>query len=536
MKKISLCIAYICILISLHGINILVDGSASMEGFAYTGTLKAQVEDIISKSGSPAEQHQIILFQSRHANELRLDPVSLADLANPAKFSGRYTLLGSMADRVFAEAPIGNYIIITDNVQDDASTIGESTKFYSRLNGSDAISSIDISPRILNFSGKPYRVGSERYNGQAGLLVYFISGSLNDAQRKERNLMIRTLKAGDYILFHIRPVTSNHLKLESPSGSDAPFYVHSEKGRYYLKLRSESGRTPTLQIDKDNNIRFSIMMSSQYDYIGIRENTKVSITNFKISSEGKPVRITAPKIEVNPAKLSKSLEKGGQQRFDVLISLKPVAPSFAQRLNAMFFPKSCVISFDLELGTSMNSLYMVKSAWDKYFTCNVIDYARIYSEVDIISYFNPQDEKLEMPIQNANLSGDSSTQIIVTYDNVWLYMLLVMGALALATGIYVMIIALKTPSTIMIRIEDTASGEVKEESLDRLQTISLPMASIKRGISAAKIRINDHSKFYFKNSTFLSVDLVDKITIDIVEKEYNRITRISIDQDRRKNA
>ena len=194
------------------GLAMLCGRSGSMEGFAKTGALTQLVTEIV---GQTEESYRILLFTSNDGKTI-LPPkeVSLQDLWTGINFRGKYTLLGALAEQHLQDADPGNYLIITDNVEDEPQTQGDSKKFYDRLANLQQISSVDISPRIMEFEGKPYR-GSKPFHKGARLVGVFIIGSDQAAAQANHQLLKRVAEAG-HTVFHIRPINSDHLQL-SPS-------------------------------------------------------------------------------------------------------------------------------------------------------------------------------------------------------------------------------------------------------------------------------------------------------------------------------
>ena len=181
-----------------------------------------------------------------------------------------------------------------------------------------------------------------------------------------------------------------------------------------------------IQIDKRYPIRFSILMESRYPYIGLAKGTSVSIEDFRIGFPGIDLNMKVVKPDIDPSRLPKELEEGGKQLFKVKLEVTPTAPSLSQRLTSMFIPKKGKISFDMVMGTSRNSVYMLPAIRNKYFTNSANEYDKIYSSLDIISHFNPHDNKIVFHVANEDNPRDPSTQIKVMYDNGWVFMLLVL--------------------------------------------------------------------------------------------------------------
>jgi hypothetical protein len=530
MNRYLLLILLIGVSAVLGGVCFVVDGSGSMQGFVNRGSLLALVDDISQSLEAGEGQAQYKIFSSVTSQEVRVESVRREDINNRASFNGKYTLLGKMAEQLFNEQASGNYIIITDNVEDDPYTIGESAKFYSKLNENQVISSIDVSPRILNFSGNPYRGNASHYNGSTGLIVYFVSTNLDDAARSERNSLLRKLRDKNYVLFHIRPITAEHISLKSPQNTGGGFEIYSKGRRYHLRVQSNRSGIPSLQIDKANTIRFSIMMRSNYEYIGVRENTAVKVEHFRIKSDGRYLRIKRPIIEISPSRLPKSLEEGGAQLFDVKIVLRPMQASFMDKLKAMFNPHNCSVEFDLVLETGHNSLYMTEAVAGEFFTRNPSVYQKIYSSEDIISYFNPQDNKLKLSISNENNPRDSRTKVAIVYDNLPLYIGLVFVVVLILLGIVLIVQISSSPKELKLTIKYKATGKVEEHNLTRMSSVRIDPAEIKRTINRVRVKLLDPDNYYFKDSIFKSMDLPVKSSLEIVDKPHLNTIMISLDK------
>lgn len=528
-----------CVFVSLYfflcSTTYIVDGSGSMKGFARTGAIKRQIEDISENDARDSEDVRVLLFQSNIVSEVVITEVALSELNDTSLFSGKYTLLGKMADTVLTLP--GDYVLLTDNVEDDNNTRGDGTKFYRTLMESQEISSVDVSPRISRFDGNPFRGDRQNYVGDSGMLVYFISVGSKASNTSRRNSLLNNLGTQGYTIFHLRPINSNHIGLTSLKNESSPFIVYSERGNYHLKIRPESKAFPVLQIDKQNRIKFSILMRSHYDYIGIRENTKVRIDNFSISHGGKPMMRDKPKISVSPSILPKSLEKGGAQKFDVEIILKPIKPSLTNRLQAMFNPKRCVLSFDMSLRTSENSIYMVEDAKNQYFTENMSDYSKIYSRPqDMISHFNPQNNRIVFHVQNEDDPADATTQIRLMYDNMGYFLLLISLAGILVAAVIFLYRLYQTPKSFFVSVETLPLGDVEDKELTRMGKLPLESCTVIRKLSGVVIKLNDTNRYYFKDSIFPSIDLPPKVLREVCEKDSNRKIRISMTKSRRKDA
>lgn len=532
----SLIIVFSCI--PAFGLIFLIDGSGSMEGFAKTGAIKQQVEEISEIAGEGSNLSQINLFTTNDALTVNTRDIQISDLNNVLNFRGKDTLLGAMANQCLTGGKPGSYVILTDNVQDDRRNQGNSKEFYDQLLCSNVINSVDISPRILKFDGNPYRGPLSQYRGDAGLIIYFVNVG---SDQKAKNSNIRLLKGltnQGYTLFHIRPITSTHVQLNSPKGSKGRFKIYSEKGKYYLKLRDDGkGKSgPVLKIDTKNIIDFSIIMESHYPYIGIAPNTSVDIENFRINCPDMNLKFAKPKISVDPSKLPKALEEGGKQMFNAKIGLKPTDPSFIQRIASMFNPKRGVVSFDMVLGTSQNSIYMVGKTRNEFFTDNAAVYNKIYSSVDIISHFNPQNNKITFNVENENDIKDFSTQIKLMYDNWWVFLLmvLILGFL-ISIGMF-LYSWFNAPNLLFVTVESQPDNDIEEHILRRFSTVPSKACFIKRKLSNVKVVLKDSKHFYFKDSTFKSIDLPPRVVREIKERDSNKLIRIYMNTHRRNNA
>lgn len=530
MNRYLLIIFLLCISAVLGAISIVIDGSGSMQGFVNRGSLLPLVDEISQSLDSRAEQPSYKIFRSNTTQELKIETIRREDINSSINFNGKHTLLGKMAEQVFNEQASGNYVIITDNVEDDQFSSGESDRFYSKMNENQIISSIDVSPRILNFAGRPCRGATATYSGPMGLIVYFVSTRLDDAGRAERNSLLRNLRDKGFVLFHIRPITAEHISLISPKGSRGGFEIYSKGKRYHLRLSSQRSGIPSLQIDKANTIRFSIMMRSHYEYIGVRENTAVKVEHFRIKSGGEYLRIRRPIIEISPSRLPKSLEQGGVQLFDVKIVLKPMQASFTDKLRAMFNPQNCQVEFDLVLETGHNSLYMTEAVAGQFFTSNPSVYNKIYSSEDIISYFNPQDNMLKMMISNENNPRDPRTKVAIVYDNLPLYIGMVFILVMIILGILLIMQFSSSPKEYKLTIKFKATGKVEEHKLTRMSSVKIDSAEIKRSLNRVRVNLLDSENYYFKDSIFKSMDLPVKSSLEIVDKPHLNTIMISLDK------
>ena len=517
------------------GLTILVDGSGSMEGFAKTGAITRLVTEIV---GQAEESPRILLFTSSDGRTVPPPKeIGLRDLGTGTNFRGKYTLLGALAERHLQDADPGNYLIITDNVEDEPQTQGDSKKFYDRLGNLRQISSVDISPRILEFEGNPYRGIKKWYQGPAGLLVYFINIGADQAAAQANHKLLKRVTEAGHTVFHIRPINSDHLQLKAPA-NPGKFSLYSKKGRYYLKLsdRGQGKSTPMIQIDKPYPIRFSILMESRYPYIGLAKGTSVGIEDFRIGFPGIDLNMKVAKPDIDPSSLPKELEEGGKQLFAAKLRVTPTAPSLGQRLASMFIPKKGKVSFDMVLGTSRNSVYMLPAIRDKYFTDSANEYDKIYSSLDIISHFNPQDNKIVFHVANEDDPRDPSTQIGVMYDNGWVFLLLLL-ILALLAGLGILIYRwFKAPNQMYLYVEVQPGDERIEREIGRFETVPLEPCVVKRKLSAVTAQLLDTNLYYFRNSYFKSLDLPPKVVREIVERNTDKVYRICIDHKRRKDA
>ncbi len=522
--------------VSLNGITYIIDASGSMKGFANTGSLQEKVEEISNLLQYDNNNHQLLLFRSEYPKTMNIFSVpTTRELSKGELFNGKYTLLGKMSEQVFMNAKPGLYLIITDNVEDDEMNKGDTSTFYRTLMNLPYITSVDIIPQILSFNGNPCRGNRDYYNGKTGLLFYLISVGGDKETVNKKNILYNSLKAEGYTIFHIRPIDSNHISLASSKQDNSPFIIYSEKGRYYLKLRSNKNNVPILKIDQLNNIHFSIVMHSNYDYIGIRKDTAITFDRFNLTEEGIPVQMIRPKISISPSRLPKSLEKGGVQKFDVIISLKPIKPDLLKRITAMFNPKRCKLSFNLAIKTSENSLYMIEEKRNEFFTNDLSDYRRIYTNVDILSYFNPQNNRIDFYVQNKNDPQDPTTQIKLMYDNFSFFIILLVILLALIAVVIFLYYMIKSPKFYYITIELSALGDKQTQKLGRFSSINIESCTITRKLSSVTAKINDSKRFYFRNSKFSTINLSFKITNEIVEKDTNHIIKIYLEKKEKNN-
>jgi hypothetical protein len=340
-----------------------------------------------------------------------------------------------------------------------------------------------------------------------------------------------------HTVFHIRPINSDHLQLKAPP-NPGKFSLYSKKGKYYLKLsdRGRGNSSPMIQIDKRYPIRFSILMESRYPYIGLAKGTSVSIEDFRIGFPGIDLNMKVVKPDIDPSRLPKELEEGGKQLFKVKLEVTPTAPSLSQRLTSMFIPKKGKISFDMVMGTSRNSVYMLPAIRNKYFTNSANEYDKIYSSLDIISHFNPHDNKIVFHVANEDNPRDPSTQIKVMYDNGWVFMLLVL-TLVLLAGLGVLIYRwFKSPNKMYLYVEVQPDDERTEEEIGRFGRVHLEPCIVKRKLSTVTAQILDSNLYYFRNSYFKLMDLPPKVVREIVERNTDKIYRICIDHKRRKDA
>ena len=179
---------------------------------------------------------------------------------------------------------------------------------------------------------------------------------------------------------------------------------------------------------------------------------------------------------------------------------------------------------------------MLPAIRNKYFTNSANEYDKIYSSLDIISHFNPHDNKIVFHVANEDNPRDPSTQIKVMYDNGWVFMLLVL-TLVLLAGLGVLIYRwFKSPNKMYLYVEVQPDDERTEEEIGRFGRVHLEPCIVKRKLSTVTAQILDSNLYYFRNSYFKLMDLPPKVVREIVERNTDKIYRICIDHKRRKDA
>jgi hypothetical protein len=156
--------------------RILIDGSASMDGFFNNGQLR-QLREALSRSAGTFDTYYFINKQ-------------IVEQEPGAGVFGHTTLLNSAFTQASRRAPAPSIIwIITDNqpsVGSDTESDRDIERFYTQLQ-SGLVKSIDLFPLRLPFDGKVYLRSADGeygvpYNNKRGLLVYAI---LLDAAAKD---------------------------------------------------------------------------------------------------------------------------------------------------------------------------------------------------------------------------------------------------------------------------------------------------------------------------------------------------------------
>jgi hypothetical protein len=179
---------------------VMVDGSGSMRGFfnnrAGGSSIAGVTSGLVQTLRSQGYDVSVVLYRNDSngkANDISLNPSSLAELSDTSKATGQLTFTDKALAEDIRKTGADAAWIITDNVADTGSgknsTDHDLEAFYKRLQG-PAVAGVDLFPIGLPFSGPIFdRSGNKSlgtYTGTRALEVYGILPAGHDAAATKR--------------------------------------------------------------------------------------------------------------------------------------------------------------------------------------------------------------------------------------------------------------------------------------------------------------------------------------------------------------
>ena len=154
---------FICLFLISSDVNatieFLIDGSGSMKGFFDAGSIQVLIDSLSNTASKAGISYTNKVFVSKRSEngefkntKLNYERFLLQYQHNQKPF-GSHTLL----DIAFEQRdPLADILfLITDNVQSDKETEGNTDKFYRQFNAS-CVKRIYILPQLLDFRGRVY--------------------------------------------------------------------------------------------------------------------------------------------------------------------------------------------------------------------------------------------------------------------------------------------------------------------------------------------------------------------------------------------
>jgi hypothetical protein len=292
--------------------RILIDGSASMDGFFNNGQIR-QLHDAISKSLTTGTIDTYYFINER--------------LETTEPQFGRFgstTLLNNAFTQAYGKNPTPSIIwIITDNqpsVGSDTESDKDIDRFYAQLQSSQ-VNSIDLFPARLPFNGKLYmpsidgREYGVPYNNKRGLLVYAIlldasaKASFAETVKNFTEQPFNRALGKDFQRISVKPlehdtvtaklIPGDKLRVRDDQISGGDFEEGKPiRGNVKLELTSQLGEIKiddaTIQVDKvdqfetgdfvTNSLVSTITPSSVKDFSPGPHNRKEFVVAFDVSS------------------------------------------------------------------------------------------------------------------------------------------------------------------------------------------------------------------------------------------------------------
>lgn len=408
MKKISVifCMMLMLCMASIAyaaDIEILVDGSGSMRGFARTGSLQnvlSNFYDAIEECGLSYQSH---LFYSdrigdRIPGQTSYEKIDDPNLLTISLFNGQTTIL----DRPFAEYSENSkaVIMITDNVDESSGSI-DSKNFYERIQNTERMKQLYAIPLLEPFAGNPcvdiaHITDHNDYNGLRGMMAYFVV--YNDDENKTQYMNLGDeLKKRKYEVLKFYPITTKEFRFGKPKTSKSEFLyfleTDSKKEQYVLSLNRSEISAGAIESGIETPIKFGFSLSSRHEHFYLKKDALVKIDNLLCKIEGMPNVPIKVRTAIDPDRLKNDMNPDGkEQYFTGWLYISPKT-TFIEDIQILFKRPKFNISFDILLEAPEGGLSLTPDTDSKYFTKNEAVLDKIYSKYDLLSTINPHSSK-----------------------------------------------------------------------------------------------------------------------------------------------
>jgi len=339
-------------------IELLIDGSGSMKGFFDAGSIQVLIDRLsntASRAGIAYTNTVVVSKRSKSGvfNNTKLNYKQfLLQLQRNQKPFGSHTLL----DIAFEQRdPLADILfIITDNVQSDKETQGNTDKFYRQFNA-PCVKRIYILPELLDFRGRVYfdkvlfanfdtfkrqlidANGAEKfygtkflsgttsyiayYRGKRGLIVYAIqlSDESVEAYRKILSSLCNPDGENDQAgvltpVLRIKPIDQSQVRLcgvddntvdvrkaiieqQSRLSPNRKVRVYFPNMKLHLNPKGnrlapfDDKNPPSFRLNSENLVRFYFSLSSVLNHVSIGKPDENGKTNVKLSISNPTLRV-----------------------------------------------------------------------------------------------------------------------------------------------------------------------------------------------------------------------------------------------------
>ncbi|MFW5629115.1 MAG: hypothetical protein ACOCG6_07775 [Candidatus Cloacimonadaceae bacterium] len=384
--------------LSATDIEILVDGSKSMIGFAATGSVQKVLSDFYQAIEECDLSYQSHLFYSYRDGERQRGITSYGKIDDPmalvtADFDGRTTIL----DVPFAEYSEKSkaVIMITDNVDNSSGSI-DSKNFYDRIQNTERMKQLYAIPLLESFRGRPYAGGIPYYSGTRGMMAYFVVYDDDENKAQYRNLGDELIKR-DYEVLKFYPITTKEFRFGKPKTSkyESIYFLETDEKleQYILSFNRSAKLAGAIETGKETAIKFGFSLSSKHDHFYLKKDARVKIDNLLCKIEGMPDIPIKQRYKIDPDRLKNDMNPDGkEQYFTGWIYLTPET-TFEEDIAILFKRPKLNISFDVLLEAPEGGLSLTPNTGSKYFSKDEAVLDKIYSKYDLLSVINPHSDK-----------------------------------------------------------------------------------------------------------------------------------------------
>lgn len=449
-----------CTQVAEAQVNILVDGSGSMEGFFRTNSLQSWVERLSQVSQDQRLPVETKVFISKELNQPEWKPYDAFLNDNEREKWGNYTLLDWAFRKGRQFAPI--VFLVTDNVQ--SSKDSDTKHLYVELNSPNVKKNVRILyfvPNLVSFDGKIYLerrhplIGShslsdihkklkqvnskaqimevvERrdkivagYQGLRGLVTYAIL--LDESLKGPFLTLLRSLRhSGEEELLLVQPITSKEINLVGEEdfrkvvrasrrpNLPRPNMVLKPAQRngqlYNILLPARPQDPPHFRLDRRNGLLFYFSLRSRLRHVNINRSStkqaptlKIPKTSLKISAKNQadqPILNNSRGVgQVYPPRLVGELMANSRNQYFYLgqIAFGPFKVGFWPQVRLT--PIHLVLRFAVQMTVPPEAFSLTESYDRQYFTRSPYQINRVYSPVDLIQYLSTQPVPIKMDVE-----------------------------------------------------------------------------------------------------------------------------------------